>query len=605
MSEGAIVFVFLILGGSMLAQWCAWRFRVPATVLLFFLGLIYGPGLELLDPSKMFGAHFHQLASLAVALIVFEGGLALDFKQLREVGEGVARLTIVALPINFVLSSLAAHYIGQFHWGASFLFGSIVVVTGPTVVMPLLRQAKLKPRISAFLRWEAIVNDPVGAILATMVMQLLLLQPGQGTDMALFTIILRMGMSAIIVSILAVLVAWCLRWLCMRDLLPELIKMPLFITLALMLFVVGNLGMEGAGLIASTVFGIALTNMHIPGMSALHRMKESLVVLIVSVLFILLTADLKRGDIAMISWQMIALTVATLFLTRPLGIWLATMNSSLCKRERIFMGWIAPRGIVAASVAGVCGTQLRSVGVPDASCVMPAVFTVIASTMILHGFSLRPLGRRLRLTFPAQSGVAIVGVNSWSLKLARSIHELRIPVLMVDNNVSFLQEARKEKIPTLCTQILSEDGAETLEERPADYLIVTTSDPIYNGLVCSHLAPNCGQQRVYQVSPGGRYLGSDQGLSRDARGKILGKSSWNYTLLETLSDQGWRFVNREITADNQDNFLHDHSDFLVFLIVQKNGGISIMSPEDNVPLSFSQGDIAIGFEPPQKRDKQV
>lgn len=180
MSNSVLVFLFCVLGGSMLAQWTAWRFRLPAIVLLFSLGLLYGPALEILHPSVMIGSAFHPLVSLAVALIVFEGGLALDFRQLKEAGEGVIRLTLVALPINLILGSMAAHYIGGMGWGPAFLFGSIIVVTGPTVVLPLLRNAKLHPKVAAFLRWEAIVNDPVGAILATLVLEVLLMRPGEG-----------------------------------------------------------------------------------------------------------------------------------------------------------------------------------------------------------------------------------------------------------------------------------------------------------------------------------------------------------------------------------------------------------------------------------------
>ena len=181
MADSVILFVFLVLGASMLAQWVAWRFRLPAIVLLFALGLLFGPGLRIMHPSEMLGSAFHPLVSLAVALIVFEGGLVLDFRQLKEAGEGVVRLTLVALPINLLLGSIAAHYIGGMGWGPAFLFGSIVVVTGPTVVLPLLRHGKLKPRIAAFLRWEAILNDPVGAILATLVLEVLLMQPGEGS----------------------------------------------------------------------------------------------------------------------------------------------------------------------------------------------------------------------------------------------------------------------------------------------------------------------------------------------------------------------------------------------------------------------------------------
>lgn len=600
MTDSVILFVFFVLGGSMLAQWTAWRFRLPAIVLLFSLGLLYGPVLQIMHPSEMIGSAFHPLVSLAVALIVFEGGLALDFRQLKEAGEGVLRLTLVALPINFLLGGLAAHYIGGMGWGPAFLFGSIVVVTGPTVVLPLLRHAKLKPRIAAFLRWEAILNDPVGAILATLVLEVLLMHPGEGSGTFFTAIIPHMLVSAVLMMGLGVGAAWCVRWLCVRDLLPEIMKMPLFITLALMLYVVGTLSMDGAGLIASTVFGMGLANLRIPGMGELQRMKEALVVLIVSVLFVLLAADLQRHELASISWSIGGLTLAVLFLVRPLGIGLATMGSSLSWAERFFVGWIAPRGIVAAAVAGIAGVRLEDAGYPGAGLVMPAVFAVIASTMILHGFSLIPLGRKLHLTLSNQPALAIVGANDWSTQLAQVVHDVGTPVLLVDSSAKDLKTAQNAGVPVLCAEVLSEEGAESLEERPADYLITATPDAIYNGLVCAHLAPHFGHQRVYQVSPGIARLDQYRGLSRDARGKVLGQPGWNFTLLETLIKQGWRFVAKDVTEENKDRLLMENSDFLIFLVIQKGASITVVSLEDDAAPPFWPGLVAIGLMPPPK-----
>ncbi|MFT8596864.1 cation:proton antiporter [Acetobacter orientalis] len=598
MTESVLLFIFCVLGGGMVAQWAAWRFRLPAIVLLFALGLLYGPVLEILHPTKMIGPAFHSLVSLAVALIVFEGGLALDFRQLKEAGEGVIRLTLFALPINLILGSAAAHYIGGMTWGAAFLFGAIIVVTGPTVVLPLLRHAKLHPRVAAFLRWEAIVNDPVGAILATLVLEVLLMRPDEGSGTFFGFILPHMLASAGLMILLGIGAAWGMRWLWVRDMMPEILKIPVLITSALVLFAMGTLAMDGAGLMASTVFGMALVNLRIPGMAEIQRMKEALVVLIVSLLFVLLTADLQRSELAHLSWSIGALTLAVLFLVRPLGIMLATMRSSMPWSERIFVGWIAPRGIVAAAVAGVAGLRLQDAGYPGAGQVMPAVFAVIASTMILHGFSLAPLGRRLKLTLSNEPALAIVGANDWSSKLAIAVHKAEVPVLLVDNSSLDLVRAEAAGVPVLPTEVLSEEGAESLEERPADYLLCATPDAIYNGLVCAHLTPHFGSQRVYQVSPGIARLDQYRGLSREARGKVLGEPSWNFTLLETLVKEGWRFINLTVTAENKDAILWDGSNLLAFLVLQKGVSITVISAEDEVHPQLEEGHIVIALVPP-------
>ncbi|MBO1359061.1 sodium:proton antiporter [Acetobacter sacchari] len=605
MNEDAIVLIFFVFCGGMLAQWVAWWFKLPAIVLLFSLGLLLGPGLELLHPSDLIGPLFHVLVSLAVALIVFEGGLALDFRQWQSAGEGVLRLTLVALPINWGLGALAAHYVGGLSWGPACLFGAIVVVTGPTVVLPLLRHAKLRPRVAAFLRWEAIVNDPVGAILATLVLEILLMKPNEGSS-AFFTALLpHLVVSSAVAIGLGVAGGWGVKQLFIHDLMPEPLKMPLLLTLAMAVYALGTLFMDGAGLMASTVFGMALANMRVPGLGELQRMKESLVVLIVSLLFILLTADLQRAVLQHLSWSILALTCAVIFVVRPLGIYLATLGSALSWRERVFVGWIAPRGIVAAAVAGVAGIRLSEAGFESAQLVMPAVFAVIGSTMLLHGFSLRPLARRLKLTLSDVPALAIVGANPWSRDLAQAVFRAGTPVTLVDTAARPLIPARRAGVPVLRAEMLSEAGAESLEERPADYLIATTPDAIYNGMVCAHLAPHFGRARVYQVSPGVARLDEYRGLSRDARGKVFGLPEWNFTLLETLHQEGWRFQALEVTMATLDAFLHTRGDRLDFITLRPGAGISIHSAEDSAGTPPSAGDVVISLVPPSEPDAAV
>ena len=232
---------------------------------------------------------------------------------------------------------------------------------------------------------------------------------------------------------------------------PELLKSPAILALVLAVYVLGTSIMEGAGLMAATIFGMALTNMRIPGLAELTRIKESMVVLLVSLLFILLSADLHREVLGRLSWSLLSLTCAVIFIVRPLSIYLATIGSSLSWKERFFVGWIAPRGIVAAAVAGVAGIRLSENGVEGADLVMPAVFAVIASTMLLHGFSLRPLARRLGLTLSDVSALGIVGANTWSADLAMVVQEVGTPVIVVDTSEARVAHVR-EKASRSCVR---------------------------------------------------------------------------------------------------------------------------------------------------------
>lgn len=592
-------------GAGMLAQWIAWRLKLPAIVLLFALGLLLGPVLGWLHPSETLGWIFRPLVSMLVALIVFEGGMALDIRQLREAGEGVARLTMLALPINWVLGALAAHYVAHFEWGTSFLFGAIIVVTGPTVVLPLLRSAKLRPRVAAFLRWEAIVNDPLGAILAAVVMQVMILHVNLHTTLFFTKTLPDLLIAGAASTAAGILPAYLIRYLFTRDLMPELLKVPVLLTLALVIFELCNLEMEGAGLIAVTVFGMALTNLHIPGLNDLRRTKESLVVLMVSVLFILLTADLHRAVLARLTIPIVLLTLVVMFVVRPLGIFLSTLGTTMSWQERLFVGWIAPRGIVAAAVAGAAGIRLSAAGYTSADMVMPAVFAVIAVTMLCHGFSLGPLAKKLKLTLSDESAMAILGASSWSTDLAVCLHRAKVPVVLIDQRARDLMAGAREGVPVMKAELLSEHGKELLEERPADYFIATTGDGIYNGMVCGHLAPDMGRQRVFQVSPGVARLDLYRGLSRDARGKVLGEPSWNYSFFDTLFSRGWRFVSRRVENEDDAVFGKDNNR-LDLLLVRKGQGIFIRSVEDATRVAPMVGDLIVGMKPaaPQSEEKE-
>nr|WP_240810631.1 sodium:proton antiporter [Formicincola oecophyllae] len=588
------------------AQLVAWRFKVPAIILLFGLGLLFGPGLGLLHPSQFFGPMFRPLISLLVAVVVAEGGMALDFRQLREAGEGVARLTMLALPVNWGLGALAAHFITGFDWGLSLLFGAIVVVTGPTVVMPLLRDAKLKPRIAAFLRWEAILNDPVGAILAGIVLEIMLLQVPAGHHhhhlvMAWSLDDLSGALGASCLGAMGgVVAAWGLKMLFTRDMVPEIFKVPILLSMILIIYQACTLLAEGAGLVAVTAFGVAIANFHIPGMADLRRTKEALVVLIVSVLFIILTADLQRSVLADVSGPIMALALAMAFVVRPLGITLSTIGSSMTWQERLFVSWVAPRGIVAAAVAGTVGMKLLGAGVPGGGLITPAVFAVIAVTMLASGLTLKPLARLLHLTMSNKPTVVIVGARPWTIDLAECLRQASIPAMLVDDSQSGLTMAQGRGLPTLHAEVLSPHGEEALEERPVDYLIAATGDCIYNGMVCSHLAPHLGRQRVFQVSPGVARLDFYHGLSRDARGRLLGQPEWTYMYFIQRYREGWRFVSLEVTPDDLPvltAMMNEVTPPLVVLVVKRGAVLAIHSAEEGA-IVLQPGDTVVAFASP-------
>ena len=592
MSHTVATSVLCIAVAGVAAQWVAWRLKLPAIVLLFAVGLIVGPGLQILQPAITFGSALRPVVGLAVAIVVFEGGLALDFRELRAAGEGVLRLTMVALPISFVLATLTAHLLGSMQWGAATLFGAITVVTGPTVVLPLVRNTRLERRAASFLKWEAIVNDPIGALLAAIVLASML--TGHEQPLAVELI------GGLVVSVgLGVGSALLMHWLVKRDMAPENLKTPMVLAMAMGVYVLSNLVMDEAGLAAATIFGIALANMHIRGLTELTRFKEALVVLIVSALFVVLTASLDRTLFTQLSWPILLLTAAMVLVVRPVAITLATMRSNLTWQERVLAGWIAPRGIVAAAVAGVASSKLAAAGYQGGELVMPAVFGLIAATMVLHGFSLAPLARRLGLTLGDRPGLAILGATPATIALARIMREAGTPVLLIDTFPGPLAKAREQQIPVLQAEILSAHGDEELAGRRIDYLLAATQNDVYNSLVCAKLAPVLGRGKVFQLAPAGGDVDEWLGLDREWRGQVVGLPPLDFSSLRRRVKDDWRFLLRDHPAAEDgaepDGVPADDDD-IGLLVIRKNGDLAFASQEA-AEISMAAGDQKLILTP--------
>ncbi len=582
MQDAVAISVLCVAVAGIVAQWLAWRLRLPGIVLLFAIGLAVGPGMQILLPAQMFGGALRPLVGLAVAIVVFEGGLALNLRELRAAGEGVLRLTVVGLPISFGLGTAAAHFLAGLGWGAAALYGAIVVVTGPTVVLPLLRHTRLERRAASFLKWEAIANDPVGALLSAIVLAVLL---AHGRNNSTLAAELAGGLA--VAAALGVGAGFFVRWLFITDRAPEVLKTPILLAGAMGVYAVSNLAMDEAGLAAATVFGVTLANLRIPGLADLARFKEALVVLLVSALFVVLSASLDRGVLAQLSWRILALTAAMLFAVRPVAILLATIGSDLTWRERALPAWIAPRGIVAASVAGIAGTQLTASGYPGAASVMPAVFALIAATMVLHGFTLGPLARALRLTLGDKPVLAIVGASAWSVDLAQILAAGGAGVLLVDTYPGALAEARRRGLPVLQAELLSEHGEERVSGLRMDYLLAVTPDDVYNSLVCTHFAPELGRHRVFQLRPGGEDFDEWAGLSRERRGEVVGDDTCTFRNFRRRHGTGWRFA--LVDAADADG---------TALLALRSGGAVAFATKEAGPPALGEGDQMLVFAAP-------
>ncbi len=478
------------------AQWLGARLRIPVILLLILFGLLMGPAFGLIRPGEDLGEAFQPLVRLAVALILFEGGLSLRIDELRQAGKGLIRLSFITVILSWLFAAAAAYWIADLSWAVSVVLGATTVVTGPTVVLPLLRQARLRRRPAAFLKWDGIVNDPAGAVLSVVAFQYFIAAGRSSIGDSLIELLIGL----VTAVVLGTLVARLLGRAFLAGQVPEYLKGPVALAAALGVYGLSNLVLEEAGLVSATVLGVVLANMGLPSIEEIRRFKSYMSVLLVSALFLLLTADLDASVMLELNWRSAAFIAALIFLVRPLAVGLATIGAGMTWQERVLAGWIAPRGVVAAAVAGVFGPALGAQGNGGSELMLPLTFALIVSTVLLHGLSLGWLARRLDLSAPGSGGLLIAGANPWSRDLAKALHEQEVPVLVADQSRDRLRALRYAGVPVYQGELLSQHAESSLELGEMESLLAATENDAYNVLVCARFAPDLGRQSVLQLA---------------------------------------------------------------------------------------------------------
>lgn len=576
------------------AQWLAWRVQVPAIILLLGVGLLFGPITGFMNPREDFGDLYTPLVSTAVAIILFEGGMTLNFRDIRETSTAVRRMVIIGGPLVWVMTALAGHYIGNLSWPTAIILGAILVVTGPTVITPLLRHAKLKNRPASILRWEAIVNDPIGALFAVIAFETyLVLNAGHEAENLILNVIL-----AIIIAIPGGFLAGrFLSWVFARGEAPEYLKAPILLVAVVGMNSLTNLVLEEGGLLTVTVMGITMANTRIASLSDLRRFKETITLLLVSGLFIILTASLQREVLASLEWRVIGFLAAVLFVVRPVAVFVSTLGAGLTWRERLLVGWIAPRGIVAVAISGLFALRLDRLGYGDGSILVTLSFAVVIATILFHGFSIKAVARLLKVTGASEQGLLIVGATPFSLGLADQLRQIDIPVTIADNSWQRLAPARQKGIPTYHGEILSEATEERLDLAQFQVLAAATGNEAYNALVCNEFAPEIGRDNVYQLGDA-----SDDDdprtLPESLRGRTLFTSGHGVEDIVEREEQGWTFrktkISEQFDYEAARAALPPEGDML--LLVRRTGALRFFSHASRP--TPQPGDTILSYVPP-------
>jgi NhaP-type Na+/H+ or K+/H+ antiporter len=596
----------LVVASGVIAQWIAWRLRLPAIVLFMVVGLTLGPLLHLINPSEDFGSLYRPVINLAVAVILFEGGLNLKFSELRQASQGVRRLILFAGPLVWIMASGAAHTIGGLSWPVALVFGAIVVVTGPTVIIPLLRQAGLNRRTASYLKWEAIINDPIGALLAVLVFQYFVFSAQGATAADVFQ---QMGLGILAAIAIGAGGARLLAWSFPRAFVPEYLKAPLTMAAVLGAYVLSNEVQPEAGLLAVTVFGMVLGNHNIPSLEEIRRFKDNITVLLVSSVFVLLTADIDPDVLLHLDWRSAALILVIMFVVRPLAVIGSTIFSDVPWKDRVLVGWIGPRGIVAAAVGGIFGPHLVAAGHEDAVLLYPLIFTLVLSTVIAHGFSIGRLAKWMGLT-AAPNGLMVVGASPWTTELARVLsRDLKVNVVLVDSSWHRLREARLDGLRIVHGEILSEHVQQSLDFGEINCMLAASSNDAYNALVCSHFTSFLERTRVYQLP---MYISDDNGAGKAGakaggktqerraqphRGNPVFAPDAQFEELWLRHDQGWKFHKTRLTAEyGTEQLKRDLLDGTMMIgILREDGRLDLNVIGES--LKARSGDTVIYYSP--------
>ena len=499
-----------------------------------------GPVTGIARPEDVFGQLLDPFVSLAVALVLFEGGLSLNLREARHVGSTLWRLIVTGLVVGFSLTMLAGIYLGGLSIGTSAVLGAILVVTGPTVILPMLRTARISLRPAALLKWEGIVNDPIAVLLAFFVLQATTAMGATGARQELVALLANFLQSAALAAIVGVAAGLLLDHALHRGWIAEHLKGPVILASVLVVYAGSDAILHESGLLAVTLTGLLLANRGHASIEDVRRFKEQISTLLVSMLFIVLSASLELASLQELGGRPLLFIAAVLFAVRPLVVLLATLFSALPWRERIIVGWIAPRGVVAAAMAGALAPRL---GFEDAHLLVPIVFGVIVSTVVLHGLSIRPLAQRLGLAAVEGNGILIVGASTWGVSLAQALAKAGAYVVLADTRYRSVSEARVEGLEVHYGDVLEEDAMMELPMERVSWVLTATDDDAYNSLVSVHFVPDLGRERVLQLTPAATESG------KEVRHRMLGKSPWGEAANhEEITRHFWKGASFKVTS---------------------------------------------------------
>lgn len=525
-------------------QWLAWRMKLPAILLLLIAGLLIGPVAGIFNPNRLFGDLLFPLISLAVAVILFEGSLTLNFAEIKTVRKNVKSIVTLGAIITWVVTSVATHYLLDFSWSLAFLFGSMTVVTGPTVIVPLLRTVRPQAKLANILRWEGILIDPIGAIFVVIVYEFIV-SSSQLHSLEVFGLMLLVGL------VIGAVAGWLIAYVLRNHLLPEYLQPFAVLAVVLGVFAGANVLESEAGLLAVTVMGMWLANAKDVDIRHILHFKENLTILLISGLFLILASRIQLADFHALGWGAIALFVVIQLVARPASIFISTIFSELAFKEKLFLAWVAPRGIVAAAISALFALKLIDDGVAGAQLLVPLTFMVIIGTVVLQSLTARPIARLLGVAEPSPKGFLIVGANDVAREIGLALKKYDCRVVMTDSNWDYIRAARMAGLETYYGNAVSSHADEYLDLIGVGHLLALTPDKHFNAVATSHYETDFGQRNIFRLNGRRHNSGLEKHSATQAHsGTVLFGDDISYKKLASLINQGAEIKHTKLS----DNF---------------------------------------------------
>jgi NhaP-type Na+/H+ or K+/H+ antiporter len=587
--------VVIILGIS--AQWLAWLLRVPSILVLLLFGLLAGPVAGFINPDAMLGDVLFPAVSLSVAVILFEGGLSLRILELKQIGGVVRNLVTLGALVTWFLGAVSARYLLGLPLELAVLFGAILIVTGPTVIGPMLRYLRPTGPVGPILKWESILIDPIGATVSVLVFEAI--RSGvfeEITSLALIGVMKTLLLGGLVGGAGAGFMVLLL----MKYWVPDYLQNPLSLMMVISVYAVSNLFQAESGLLAVTVMGVLLANQKVVSVRHIVEFKENIRVLLISTLFILLAARLTRNDLDYLNVLSLTFLGTLLVVVRPAAAWLSTLGSDLGWRERFFIGAVAPRGIVAAAVSSIFSIRLVEGGNAPAEALIPLTFLVIIGTVVVYGLSAPAIAYRFKLARPKPQGALIIGAHHWAQEIAKVVQSEGHRVILVDNSWRDISRARMAGLPAFFANVLSEYALEQIDMGGLGRLLALTPNDEINSLAVLHFSHLFGRAEVYQLASDEEPKERREEISAHLRGRLLFGKEMNYTFLSQQFNKGMVVKKTPLTKEfDYDAFRGLYGEEAIILFIKNPSGEIIPFTADRPP-SPKPGQTLISLVDPKK-----